>query len=146
MRLLYPIEIQDYSGDDPPEVIVRFPDLPEAITAGSDFAEAMANAIDCLEVALAYRIKHRGEIPSASPADGRATVAPGSLIAAKAALYLELRRSGIRPAELARRMGVPRAAVTNRLLNPKHASKPEQFDAAFAALGKRLVVEVETAA
>jgi len=31
-------------------------------------------------------------------------------------------------------------------LELRHASKPEQFDAAFAALGKRLVVSVENAA
>ena len=72
-------------------------------------------------------------------------MAPGGLIAAKTALYLALRASGLPQAELARRMGV-RPTTVQRLLDPRHASKPEQFDAAFAALGKRLVVSVETAA
>ena len=67
------------------------------------------------------------------------------MIAAKAALYLALRAAGLSQAGLARRMGV-RPTRVQRLLDPRHASKPEQFDAAFATLGKRLVVSVETAA
>jgi antitoxin HicB len=56
-----------------------------------------------------------------------------------------MRRQGVRVAELARRMGVEQLAI-NRLLNPRHASKPDQFDAAFRALGTRLVFELEDAA
>jgi len=70
---------------------------------------------------------------------------PGGLIAAKTVLYLALRAAGLSPAELARRTGV-RPTTVQRLLDPCHARKPEPFDAAFAALGKRLVVSVETAA
>ncbi len=72
-------------------------------------------------------------------------MAPGSLIGAKAAFYLALKESGVKPAELARRMGAQPSLVT-RLLDPAHATKPDLFDAAFAALGKRLVVSVENAA
>jgi len=67
------------------------------------------------------------------------------LIAAKTVLYLALRAAGLSPAELARRTGV-RPTTVQRLLDPCHARKPEPFDSAFAALGKRLVVSVETAA
>jgi hypothetical protein len=42
-------------------------------------------------------------------------------------------------------MGVEQPAI-DRLLNPRHASKADQFDAAFRALGKRLVFEREDAA
>ncbi len=42
-------------------------------------------------------------------------------------------------------MGAQPSLVT-RLLDPAHATKPDLFDAAFAALGKRLVVSVENAA
>ncbi|MFO1156626.1 MAG: hypothetical protein U1E43_07605 [Rhodospirillales bacterium] len=82
--------------------------------------------------------------PAPSPAEGRPTVGPGQLIGAKAALYVAMRSTGVRAAELARRMNVDRPAI-NRLLDPKHASKPDQFDAAFAALGKRLVISLEDA-
>src|SRR5512142_2803345 len=147
MRFIYPVELEEVR-EGPPEdhcVLVTFPDLPEANTFGKDRAVALASAFDCLEVALAGRIKDRSDIPEPSPARGRPTVAPGNLIATKAALYMAMRREGVRPAELARRMIIDQPSV-NRLLDPRHASRPAQFDAAFAALGKRLVLSLENAA
>ena len=147
MRFLYPIALRAVT-DGPPEdrgFIAAFPDLPEALTWGDTRAEAFVNAVDCLEEALAARILAREPVPAPSPARGRATVAPGGQIAAKAALYLAMKRSRVRPVELARRLGVPRSMV-NRLLDPRHASRPKQLDAAFAALGKRLVYSLENAA
>ncbi len=111
----------------------------------ADRRAALVSAVDCLEEALAARIKARDPLPAPGPARGRPTVAPGSLIGAKAAFYLALKESGVKPAELARRMGAQPSLVT-RLLDPAHATKPDLFDAAFAALGKRLVVSVENAA
>lgn len=147
MRFVYPVELEEVRGGPPEEhcILVRFPDLPEAVTFGNDRADALESAVDCLEVALAGRIKDRQDIPLPSPARGRPTVTPGNLIGSKAALYLAMRQQGVRSAELARRMGVDRPAIV-RLLDPKHASKPAQFDAAFAALGKRLVLSLENAA
>jgi len=143
MRFVYPIDIAYHAGDG--EFLVTFPDLPEAITSGEDRPGALIQAVDCLEEAIAARIKAREDLPPPSAARGRPCVAPGSLIGAKAALYLAMKEADVRPAELARRMGSDRGAV-NRLLDPAHASKSAQFDAAFAALGKRLVVSVESAA
>lgn len=147
MRFLYPIALRAVTGGPPEDrgFTVAFPDLPEALTWGDTRAEALVNAVDCLEEALAARILARESLPAPSPARGRPTVAPGGQIAAKAALYLALKRGRIRPAELARRLRVPRSMV-NRLLDPRHASRPKQLDAAFAALGKRLVVSLESAA
>jgi antitoxin HicB len=147
MRFVYPVELEEVT-EGPAEdhcVLARFPDLPEAVTFGADRGEALASSIDCLEVALAGRIKDRRDIPKPSPGLGRPTVMPGNLIGSKAALYLAMRKEGVKSAELARRMGVDRPAIV-RLLDPKHASKPAQFDAAFAALGKRLVLSLENAA
>jgi antitoxin HicB len=147
MRFIYPVELEEVR-EGPPEdhcVLATFPDLPEANTFGKDRADALASAVECLEVALAGRIKDRADIPEPSPARGRPTVAPGNLIAAKAALYLAMRQENVRPAELARRMNVDQPSI-NRLLDPRHASRPAQFDAAFAALGKRLVLSLENAA
>lgn len=146
MLFVYPIRVEeDRSEGQDWGYVVTFPDLSEAITSGKDHSEALTNAIDCLETALAWRMKLGEDIPIPSPAAGRPTLAPGSLIASKAALYLAMRREGVRPAELARRMGVGQPAIS-RLLNPRYASKPDQFDAAFRALGKRLVFELEDAA
>ena len=56
-----------------------------------------------------------------------------------------MRAADMRPAELARRMNIDQPSI-NRLLDPRHASRPEQFDRAFAALGKRVVLSLENAA
>ncbi len=146
MRLLFPVDVTEHCG--PPDeagFTVAFPDLPEAVTWGDTLAEAMVNATDCLEEALAARILARDVLPAPSAARGRPMIVPGSLIGAKAALYLALRDAGITPAELARRLDTQPSAVT-RLLDPAHASKPARIDDALNALGKRLVVAVEPAA
>lgn len=147
MVFCYPVELTD-DGDETSAahgVLVTFPDLPETNTFGRDRRDALDSAVDCLEEALAGRICARELVPEPSPARGRPTVAPGGLVAAKTALYLAHRAAGVPQAEIARRMGV-RPTTVQRLLDPRHASKPEQVDAAFAALGKRLVVAVEDAA
>ena len=113
MRFIYPVELEEVR-EGPPEdhcVLATFPDLPEANTFGKDRADALTSAVDCLEVALAGRIKDRTDIPEPSPARGRPTVAPGNLIAAKAALYLAMQQEDVRPAELARRMAVDQPAA-----------------------------------
>ena len=71
---------------------VTFPDLDEAFTDDDSFAEAMSEAADCLEEALAGRIVRRGDIPAPSPARGRPTAVPGATLAAKVALYEALQQ------------------------------------------------------
>ena len=103
MRLLYPVEIHEHGG--PPQeagFAVTFPDLPDAASWGDTRAEALINASDCLEEALAARILAREALPAPSPARGRPMVAPGSLIGAKAALYTAWRDSGLNMSGLAR--------------------------------------------
>ncbi len=147
MRFLYPVQVTEHVEMRPEEsgFAVAFPDLPEALTWGASREAARASAGDWRKDGLAARINAREDLPPPSPARGRPTVAPGSLIGAKAAFYLALKDSGVKPSELARRMGAQPSLVT-RLLDPAHATKPDLFDAAFAALGKRLVVSVENAA
>src|ERR1039458_5408689 len=48
--------------------MVRSRDLPEAITSGQDRADAIEQAADCLQEALAGRLVRRGPIPEASKA------------------------------------------------------------------------------
>jgi predicted RNase H-like HicB family nuclease len=81
--------------------LVRFPDLPEALTDGVDEDEALAEAADCLSEALASRIVDGEEIPSPSPERDRYLVSPDPTIALKAALYTALRRRDMTIADLA---------------------------------------------
>ena len=43
--------------------VVTFVDMPEAITQGDDVPEALHQAADCLEEAIAGRIRRRDDIP-----------------------------------------------------------------------------------
>ena len=64
---------------------------------------------------------------------------------AKAALYEAMREQSVGRAELARRLRWHLPQV-NRALDLRHASKMEQVEAALAALGLRLIVDVARAA
>ena len=65
-----------------------------------------------------------------------------ALVEAKLHLYETMRASKIGKCELARRMNVHLPQV-DRLLAMTHGSTLDQIEAAFGALGKRLVVGVE---
>ena len=68
-----------------------------------------------------------------------------ALQAAKVDLYVSFLDSGLKKAELARRIGIPKTHI-DRLFSLRHHSRLDQIEAAFAALGKRLHVEVRNAA
>jgi antitoxin HicB len=63
----------------------------------------------------------------------------------KAELYSVFRASGIKKVELASRLGIPKTTV-DRLFDLDHHSRLDQIETAFAALGKRLAVEVQDTA
>ena len=64
-----------------------------------------------------------------------------ALTEAKLALYTAMRASGVRKAELARRLGWQKSQVDG-LLDLNHASRLDQVEQALGALGKALVLEV----
>ena len=68
-----------------------------------------------------------------------------ALASAKAELYRAFLASGIRKIELARRLGIPKSNV-DRLFDFKHSSRLEHLDAAFAAVGRKLLIGVGEAA
>ena len=122
--------------------VVTFPDVPEAITQGNDVTDALVQAADALEEAIAGRIRRGDSIPEPSKAglDQPVVLVP-ALTAAKAALYLALSEAGISKSELAERLGCDEKEV-RRLLDPKHLSKLPGIQKALAALGKRIAVRL----
>lgn len=143
MQFIYPaILTSDPSGG----FVVSFRDWPEAITQGETLDEALQEAADCLEEAVAARIDDRGEIPapSASQPEEQPVAVPIQT-ALKAALFLAVRETGIGPSELARRLGINEKEA-RRLLDPRHASKAVTLERALLAVGRRLAVAVEKAA
>ena len=139
----YPAKLHPEAGG---HLTVRFVDLPEAITSGSGRLDAVRQAADCLEEAIAGRIADGLDIPPPSKAKrGQTQITLSGSMAAKASLYLSLREAGITRTQLARRLGMDEKEV-RRMLNPRHPTKLPRIEQALAALGKRLVVSLETEA
>jgi antitoxin HicB len=127
-------------------VLVSFPDFPETHTFGDDENEALVRAVDLLEDVLADYIESRRDIPPPSKGRKRDRLAILPILTeAKVRLYREMRPAGIRKAELARRLGCHIRQV-DRPLDLSHASRLDQIEAAFAALRKRIVIEIQDAA
>ena len=125
---------------------VTFPDLPEAITQGESRLDALKQAADCLDEAIAGRIRRGDEIPLASKTKAIQTlVSVPPLMAAKAALYLAMREAKMSNVKLAKQLGCDEKDV-RRMLDPRHNSRINALQAALAALGKKIVVAVENAA
>jgi antitoxin HicB len=140
--LAYPVDLErDTNGT----LLVTFPEFAEAVTFGDDESDALLRAVDALETVLAARIDDREEIPLPSPAAGRPSVVLPALTAAKVLLYRAMRERGVRKADLARRLGWHGPQI-DRLLDLNHASRLDQIEAALAALGKRLTLDLADAA
>lgn len=127
-------------------VMVEFVDLPRVSTDGRDHREAMAEAMDALGSDLSIRLSRREEIPAPSaPKRGQRLVSVPLWLAPKLALYLAMRDQQVNNSELARRLGV-HERVIRRMLDPAHATRAAKIQAALAALGKQMTVEVRDAA
>src|SRR6185312_8109168 len=100
--------------------LVRFPDIPEALTDGASQEEALREAADALSEALMSRIADGEAIPDPSPVDrNQYQVAPDATVAHKAA---------------------------RRLLDPRETSKVPRLTAALTALGYSVTTAVYDAA
>jgi antitoxin HicB len=127
--------------------LITFPDIPEAITQGDSEAEAMVRARDALETALSFYIEKGIPLPRPRKPKGKGVrmVSVCALAAAKLALYSAWLVSGLRKAELARRLGIPRSNV-DRLFDLMHNTRLDQIEAALSVFGKALMVDVRDAA
>lgn len=134
----YPVILTPDNGT----VLVTFPDVPEAITFGTDEDEALMYAVDALETALSFYVEARISLPSVSkPKHGQRTVRPSALECAKLGVYQAMTEQGIKKSELARRLGWHMPQV-DRLFDLRHASKLDQIEAAANALGRHIEVQV----
>jgi antitoxin HicB len=134
------------SHDTNGTILVDVPDVPEAHTFGEDREEALLRAPDAIETAFMCYIDLRRDIPMprATGSKGPFVTLP-ALTEAKLALYTAMRTANMSKAELARRLDGHMPQV-DRLLDLRHASRLDQMEAAFRALGKQLSVDVRDAA
>lgn len=135
----------ELASGEGPELVVRFPDVPEAITGGADRPESLRMAEDALAAALAGYVHEKRDIPTPRAAEaGQELVALPAVVAAKLALYSAMRAQRITKAELARRLGVSESAVRT-LTNPDHRSQIGHVQKALQAVGHDQAIEVTRA-
>jgi antitoxin HicB len=137
MSLTYPIKLEP---DDNGTFLVTCPALPEVTTYCEDEAEAIEYARDAIEEAIAARMADGREVPE--PKGKRSVLVALPLqTSLKVELYRLLTQGNITRAELMRRLNWKRESV-DRLFRLNHATRLEQFDAAFRALGRQVEISV----
>ena len=143
MDYIYAALIQD---DPDGGYLVTFPDVPEAITAGADRAEARRNGAEALGLALRGYLVDGQPLPRPK-AKGRGLVSipVNADDALKLAVVEAFRAAGISKSELARRLG-KQENEARRILDPDYPTKLTALDAALRALGKQVLVSVRDAA
>lgn len=146
MTLAYRIEL---TPDDNETFLVTCPMLPEVTTFGEDADDAVVHAANAIWVALAGRMADGADIPLSDLTPDAArrddVVRVPVLASLKVHLYQASRSAGVTRAELSRRLGWHREQV-DRLFRLDHASRLDQLEAAFRALGQELDFAVRDAA
>ena len=138
MQQVYPVILTK----DGRSIIAEFPDVPEAMTVGSDKENALEWAQDALVVALSGYLDDRRDIPKPTkPKVGQKSVALPPLIASKLAIYQAMRDQGITQSDLASRLRCD-ARQVRRLLDLDHHSRMDFIDDALHELGKMLIVDI----
>jgi len=121
--------------------LVQFPDLPEAITQGENIEDALNEAMDCLEEAIAHRIAKKLDIPAPSQRKRCKYVSLPTTFAAKTALYLAMKEKKLSNTSLAKKLDCDEKEV-RRLLDPHYNSKLPRIEEALHMLGKKIQIEV----
>ena len=127
--------------------VITIPDFGWGFSQGETEVEARQMAAALLQTLVQEHIRKRETLPRPSKRRGSQYrfVRLSALQDAKAELYMAFLASRMRKAELARRLGIPKTNV-DRLFDLDNHSRLDRIEAAFAALGKRIVLEVQDAA
>lgn len=121
---------------------VAFRDVPEAITQGEDIEDALIEAADCLEEAIANRVINRLEIPVPSELGEKEYLVITPLQTSfKASIWLAMEEKKLNQKQFAKVLNIDEKEV-RRILDPKHNTKLETLERSLLALGKRPVLFV----
>ncbi len=123
-------------------IVAQAVDLPEALTFGDTEAEALATVRDALHVALTGYLEDRRDIPAPSrPKRGQQSIALDPTTALKLGIYRGMREHGMTQAALAEQLAID-ARQVRRILDLDHNTRLDHLEAALAAVGKRLVIDL----
>ena len=138
MKYIYPVILTE----DPDEggYVVTCRDIPEAITQGDTFEEALVEAADALDEAICGCINQGREIPEPSAEQaGERLVSVPVTTALKAAAYTRFRESGQTKVAIAEALDIKESEV-RRILNPRHNTKADTLERFFRSLGGDVLV------
>lgn len=133
----YPVIIEP-DGDS---YMASFPDIPEALTCGDNYEDALLQAQDALLTAFEFYFEDQRSVPLPSPALGRDTVSVPASVWVKVLVLNTMLEQRISQAELAKRMGT-RKQEMQRVINLGHNTKIDTLNRALEVMGKRLQVSV----
>lgn len=127
--------------------VVTFPDLDHGATQGETLQEAAGMAEDLLRSIVGELMRQNAPLPRSSKHSGKKyrLLSLPVLQSAKVEFYLAFRASNVKKAELARRIGIPKSNL-ERIFDLDHASRFDQMEAAFRAIGKKIEVTISDAA
>ena len=127
----YPALIEKTDGGR----VVTFRDIPQAVGQIEDNEDAVEASRESLQIAINYFFEGEEPIPAASGLKkGEILVTLPISYVAKIALHNAMIRNRIRPADLARRLGVPTSEVA-RITNPKYKTKIDTMERVVAMAG-----------
>ncbi len=139
MNMAYPVTFKTYARG---QIGAFFADVPEAITAGANEAEALDRAQDALMVALSGYLDNGRSLPVPSKAKrGQPVVVLPPRVAIKLAINEAMREQAMTQAQLGERLNIDGRQV-RRILDLDHESKLSHLEAALAELGLRAAVSV----
>ncbi|WP_455466926.1 type II toxin-antitoxin system HicB family antitoxin [Bartonella sp. B39] len=125
--------------------IVTFPDVPEAITAGENQAEALENAAEALGLALRSYPMRGLPLPTPKQHQGLITVTVDAWNVFKLAVIEAFSEANITKTELANRLG-KKETEARRILDPHYPTKLQTLEQALTVLGKQVIITIKDAA
>lgn len=135
-RFSFPVTLTPDKDDG--GFVVTFRDVPEAITQGDTVDEALSEAADCLEEAIAAYIANEKDIPVPSKLEREEKLVHLPLqMAMKAAVHIAIREAAITKSELARRMNIDEKEA-RRIVDPHYNTKLPKIERALHALGRHV--------
>ena len=137
--LTYPIRL---APDDNGAFLVTCPDLPEVTSFGMGQTDALIHGRAAVSEAVAARLAAFEAIPH--PSQGKPCVDIDLQLTMKVELFWALQDSGFTRADLVRMLGLHRPQI-DRLFAPRHATRLDQYEAAFRALGRKAQIVVQAA-